>query len=280
MGDAVSRDTAEAEQHDLAMAAVEALVGFSEELAEDEKRHRLVEATLALSELAKLLRGDRSGSAVVLDELKAAYPAPVPRSVLQALSGIQEWARRLREHRVESGFEIEFDGSGYRLVRIEPDEGTAKRWALLNEVRRRSGASMDRLRSLFIENVGGVFKTAEVVYVGRVSSAPRRVRQLRTEEGLRIESHKDNPELGLGEYMLIDSEPIPHAEREGSATVRAEILERDGFACSQCGRGPDRVNRIWLEVDHIVPINRGGSNDPANLRALCNLCHRARGRES
>jgi 5-methylcytosine-specific restriction endonuclease McrA len=28
-----------------------------------------------------------------------------------------------------------------------------------------------------------------------------------------------------------------------------------------------------LECDHIVPLHRGGSNDPGNLQSLCKECH-------
>ena len=41
---------------------------------------------------------------------------------LHAVSGIHEWARRVRELRVEHGYDItELGGSSYRLERVEPD---------------------------------------------------------------------------------------------------------------------------------------------------------------
>ena len=49
--------------------------------------------------------------------------------------------------------------------------------------------------------------------------------------------------------------------------VRAAILERDGH-CMRCGRSD-----CILHVDHIIPKSRGGSDDPANLRALCRECN-------
>ena len=54
---------------------------------------------------------------------------------------------------------------------------------------------------------------------------------------------------------------------------RREILERDGYRCRECGR-PGR-----LEVDHVVPLKAGGSDDHDNLRALCKDCHLARHRK-
>jgi len=35
-----------------------------------------------------------------------------------------------------------------------------------------------------------------------------------------------------------------------------------------CGNGA-------AEVDHVVPLGRGGNNDPGNLRSLCRACHHA-----
>ena len=38
--------------------------------------------------------------------------------------------------------------------------------------------------------------------------------------------------------------------------------------CERCGRGRSEA------VHHIVSKRRGGSDEPINLQALCNLCHR------
>lgn len=35
----------------------------------------------------------------------------------------------------------------------------------------------------------------------------------------------------------------------------------------------------WWEVDHILPVKDGGTDDPANLRLLCHACHVAAGIE-
>lgn len=49
---------------------------------------------------------------------------------------------------------------------------------------------------------------------------------------------------------------------------RSKVLARDHFACVQCG------TRTELEVDHIVPVARGGSWDLDNLQTLCRSHHR------
>ena len=62
--------------------------------------------------------------------------------------------------------------------------------------------------------------------------------------------------------------------RNVSVRVRHQILERDGFRCLDCGASP--VNGALLEIDHTIPISKGGSNDPSNLRTLCSDCNRGK----
>ena len=52
------------------------------------------------------------------------------------------------------------------------------------------------------------------------------------------------------------------------AQIRGLVMERDGFRCRSCGR------RGHLEVDHVVPVQRRGSDDLGNLQALCVRCHK------
>ena len=58
-----------------------------------------------------------------------------------------------------------------------------------------------------------------------------------------------------------------------SVRTRFEVLKRDGFTCRYCGRStPDVV----LEIDHIVPVFDGGSDDPINLAVSCWECNRGK----
>jgi len=53
-----------------------------------------------------------------------------------------------------------------------------------------------------------------------------------------------------------------------SDRVRALVLVRDGGRCRRCGSARN------LEVDHIVPLSRGGDSDDCNLQTLCRRCNR------
>jgi diadenosine tetraphosphate (Ap4A) HIT family hydrolase len=55
-----------------------------------------------------------------------------------------------------------------------------------------------------------------------------------------------------------------------SGTIRYEVLKRAKFRCELCGVPADEKA---LEVDHIVPRNKGGSDDATNLQALCYSCN-------
>jgi len=52
--------------------------------------------------------------------------------------------------------------------------------------------------------------------------------------------------------------------------VRDEVWKRDKGRCAFVAPGGRRCNSRWdLEIDHIVPVARGGGNEPGNLRLLC-----------
>lgn len=261
---------------ELAAKAIAALRLVDETESTIDNQRRVVQAAVAAEEIARRLRGRTSGRDVMLELLKASFPDDVSADFLRHASGIQEFARRIRELRVELGYDIEATRSGYSLRSVEPNPDVATKWALMHEIRGRRTSALQRINALFGARLGEIVTTRDIQYVSKISSGPRRVRELRTEHGLRIESHKDNPNLRPGEYVLVDPEPIPAAERAVGAGQRQRVLERDGHACVLCGRGPDRKKRSWLEVDHVVSLAERGGNDDDNLRTLCNECHRVR----
>jgi hypothetical protein len=63
------------------------------------------------------------------------------------------------------------------------------------------------------------------------------------------------------------------ANRRVPDSVRAAVLVRDGGRCRKCRRA------INLEMDHIVPVSKGGKTDELNLQTLCRRCNRAKSRK-
>lgn len=52
--------------------------------------------------------------------------------------------------------------------------------------------------------------------------------------------------------------------------IREYYFERANFQCQQCGA--IREDKA-LEIHHILPLYKGGNNDPDNLIVLCKKCH-------
>lgn len=59
--------------------------------------------------------------------------------------------------------------------------------------------------------------------------------------------------------------------------LRNKIKERDGFSCKQCNIGVEDEPTLLLEIDHIVPISKGGMSIEENLQCLCWKCNRSKG---
>lgn len=137
-----------------------------------------------------------------------------------------------------------------------------------------------QLRAYFLANIGRVLSSDELREVaGNSSEWGRRVRELRTEEGYQILTHNDLSELKPGQYLLQNPKPQPAFERSISKETRAFVLDRNGFTCQQCGAvaGEDHPydpgRKVRLQIGHIVDKSLGGSDEPANLRALCSICN-------
>jgi len=58
-----------------------------------------------------------------------------------------------------------------------------------------------------------------------------------------------------------------------SKRVRFNVFKRDSFQCVYCGTKPPNV---ILEVDHIIPVSKGGKNQLANLVTSCFNCNRGK----
>lgn len=53
-------------------------------------------------------------------------------------------------------------------------------------------------------------------------------------------------------------------------SIRFEVFKRDSFTCQYCGaKAPDAI----LQVDHIIPVKEGGTDDIMNLVTSCRDCN-------
>jgi hypothetical protein len=136
------------------------------------------------------------------------------------------------------------------------------------------------LRAYFLANLGRVMETEELrAAAGNISEWARRIRELRTEEGYQILTHNDRSDLKPGQYLLETPKPEPAFERDISKETRAYVLDRNGFTCQMCGAVAgephpfDPTRKTRLHIGHVIDKSMGGSDDPANLRAICSVCN-------
>lgn len=59
--------------------------------------------------------------------------------------------------------------------------------------------------------------------------------------------------------------------------LREKIKKRDKNTCQQCGISVRDEPNLLIEIDHIIPISKGGTTTEDNLQALCWRCNRTKG---
>jgi len=219
---------------------------------------------------------------------------------LLVVSGIQEYARRLRELRVQLGWTIvsgvtikemceEEDEAvpnelkvmrpnEYVLLNAEEDRDAAHRWHVANTIRKQHGSVRDKILKFLKANVGRGVTNEELRYVaGDKTEWARRVRELRTEFGWPIATKTTGrPDLGVGVYVLQADRQSPEHDRNIPDDVRREVLRRNGYRCWECKWSHDEWNPSdprHLELHHIEHHVMGGKNVEGNLVTLCTVCH-------
>ena len=58
--------------------------------------------------------------------------------------------------------------------------------------------------------------------------------------------------------------------------LRDSIKERDNFTCCSCQNSVYKEPNLLLEIDHIIPVAKGGCTVEHNLQTLCWKCNRAK----
>ena len=92
----------------------------------------------------------------------------------------------------------------------------------------------------------------------------RAVIRMACEQRLQSFIHKRG--LSIWDYRLLEEDPVPDS-------LRYLALKASGGRCQLCGA---TKNERPLDVDHIIPRNRGGKNELANLQVLCAKCNRSK----
>lgn len=61
-----------------------------------------------------------------------------------------------------------------------------------------------------------------------------------------------------------------------TSKLRQFIKERDNYTCRYCGNSTYKEPNLLLEIDHIIPIKKGGCTVEDNLQTLCWRCNRTK----
>lgn len=69
--------------------------------------------------------------------------------------------------------------------------------------------------------------------------------------------------------MLNSGSNTNKSKRSVSETKKKYVASCQNWKCKSCGN----QLQAWFEVDHIMPLYKGGTNNVDNLVALCRNCH-------
>jgi len=62
-----------------------------------------------------------------------------------------------------------------------------------------------------------------------------------------------------------------------TSKLREEIKVRDNYTCKKCSLSTDEEKNLLLEIDHIIPLSKGGITSEKNLQTLYWRCNRSKG---
>lgn len=76
-------------------------------------------------------------------------------------------------------------------------------------------------------------------------------------------------------YKKVDKKGHSRTQRSVMTNdLREAIKQRDNYTCCNCGNSVFKEPNLLLEVDHIIPISKGGKTEASNLQTLCWRCNR------
>jgi len=92
------------------------------------------------------------------------------------------------------------------------------------------------------------------------------------------------PLIDRGHVVVEGLHPCPQSKKRNrngriplTTETRLEVIFRDQMVCQHCGKkgkktgvGPDGLQ--W-EIDHIIPVSKGGTNEMNNLVLSCKTCN-------
>ena len=89
--------------------------------------------------------------------------------------------------------------------------------------------------------------------------------------------------LGIRSEIYAKMSKEEHVKTQRAAMtneLRESIKKRDNYTCCMCGNSIFKEPNLLLEVDHIIPVSKGGKTEASNLQTLCWRCNRKKGNKT
>lgn len=125
---------------------------------------------------------------------------------------------------------------------------------------------------------GGVFMPAKVICVHGIT--PKSTCRLCRNEMARISNRKHyNPDRNkvnyqANKYAHLARMTNQYAKKFGApGIVTAEMYQKlISRPCDYC-----KLEGLPMQIDHIIPLSKGGTNEISNLHGTCQYCNRSKG---
>lgn len=173
-----------------------------------EMGRRSAEVRTFLSRIGSRMGLPPGAKAKILRYLIVTMGKVVDKEELSGVSGIYEWARRVRELRVEEGWPIssnenrsDLKPGQYILEAPSPDLALREQWQIANRIRRGPSSAPERLLEFLLANSGRAVSQEELFYVTQDHDFEEIIKTL-VKQGRPIRSHADDATLKPGEYRL------------------------------------------------------------------------------
>lgn len=77
--------------------------------------------------------------------------------------------------------------------------------------------------------------------------------------------------------IIVWTKSIANQRALMTSQLRDKIKGRDNYKCCSCGLGIEDEANLLLEIDHKIPLSKGGMTTYENLQTLCWKCNRKKG---